>query len=217
MGDFDQDGSLDIFLAGPVRNELWENDGHGESRAATSGAGTLGYKCAVGLAGCRVADLNHDGRPDLCLLHPQGAFTYHFNRGFRCFGEGGELRLQNANGQVACALADFNADGSLDLAVACADGKIRCYYNDSFNKPLLRVGLAAGVPGPVTVSIWQGRTTPQCIGTSSVAAPVKAYFALRSGRECTVKWRLPGEGLRSRELRLPQDLPGNGVEVLLSK
>jgi len=55
-----------------------------------------------------------------------------------------DLRLGDVPGQVACAVADFNGDGSLDLAVALTDGRVRCFYNDSFNKPLLRVGLVAG-------------------------------------------------------------------------
>ena len=50
---------------------------------------------------------------------------YHFNRGFRYFGEEGRLRLTDveaenemAVGQRACAIGDFNRDGYLDLAAA---------------------------------------------------------------------------------------------------
>ncbi len=217
LGDFDQDGSLDIFMAGLRKNELWENDGRAGFRPVAAHAGTLGYKCPVGLSACRAADLNHDGRPDLLLLHPEGAFTYHFNRGFRCFGEEGDLRLPRSAGQIACTVADFNADGSLDLAVAFSDGEVHCFYNDSFNKPLLRVGLAPDLPGPITVSVWQGKTQPLCIGTSSIAGPAKAYFPLRAGRDCTIKWTAPGQSARTREIRLPDDLPGNGVQVLLGR
>jgi hypothetical protein len=160
--------------------------------------------------------LNQDGRPDLCLLHRQGTFTYHFNRGFCCFGEEGDLRLPDAAGQVACAVADFNGDGSLDLAVAFADGAVRCYFNDSFNKPLLRIGLAPGVPGPLTASVWQTiGPAEQCMGTLSIQPGIKSCFAPRGGSSCTVKWFMPGQGMRTRQITLPAELPAGGIEVLI--
>jgi hypothetical protein len=223
LGDFNQDGFLDVFVAGPTRHELWENDGRGGFQAVSQGAGSLGYKVGAGLSGCQVADLNHDGRPDLCLLYARDSFTYHFNRGFRCFGAEGGLSLSDATGvagpaagQKACAVADFNGDGSLDLAVALLNGQVYCYYNDASNKPILRVGLAKGVSGPVTVGVWRGEKSPICSGLAPVhgAAPWTC-FCLPDAGECTLRWRAAGRPERARTLPAPDSLPEGGLEVLL--
>ena len=127
-------------MSGIRRNKLWENDGKGDFRDVIQWAGSLSYRAPPGVSDCRATDLNNDGRPDLCLLYPEGDFMYHFNRGFRCFGEEGALRLNDmeteenmAVGQKACAIGDFNRDGYLDLAVAFCSGEVRCYYSDPVN------------------------------------------------------------------------------------
>jgi hypothetical protein len=225
LGDFNQDGFLDVFLAAAAGHELWENDGHGGFRAVSPWAGSLAYKVGEGLAGCRVADLNHDGRPDLCLLYSRDNFTYHFNRGFRCFGAEGGLALGGAPGapaaaaagQKACAVADFNGDGSLDLAVAFSDGQVYCYYNDACNKPLLRVGLAKGAAGPVTVSLWQGERLPVCVGAAAVhAAAPRACFCLPGPGEYTLRWRAAARPERTQKVRVPDRLPAQGLEAFLA-
>ncbi|MCY3017684.1 MAG: VCBS repeat-containing protein [Planctomycetota bacterium] len=44
LGDFDGDGSLDIFAGGPTGNELWANDGHAGFRAVLAHSGSLSYR-----------------------------------------------------------------------------------------------------------------------------------------------------------------------------
>jgi len=220
LGDFDGDGSLDVFISGPKQNELWENDGTGRFKPVLSMAGSLAYRCAEGASFCCTMDLNHDGRSDLCLLYPNADFTYHFNRGCRCFGEEGELRLQvpegtpPGTGQIACAAADFNADGVLDLVTAFADGQVVCYYNDAFNKPMLRVGLARGLCGPVTFSVWQVEKRAACLGTFT-AAGLPVSVPLRDTRECAIKYSVPGKPGKAQALELPAKFPASGLEVLL--
>ncbi len=221
LGDFNQDGFLDVFLAGAQGNALWENDGRGRFADVIERAGSLTYRARPGATGCLATDLNHDGRPDLCVLYADGDFSYHFNRGFRCFGEEAELRLfdpttgeEPPGGQQACTVADFNADGSLDLAVAFADGRVLCYCNELCDMPGLRVRLRGGIAGPVTVGLWPEGGYPHCAGAYPVAGR-EVYFALPGPGGCEVRWSQPGGPTRSRTVSAAGGLPLTGLELVL--
>jgi hypothetical protein len=216
LGDFNQDGFLDVFVVGEKGNALWENNGKGEFRDVTHAAGSLSYKSPPGVADCLATDLNHDGRTDLCLCYSKSMLLYHFNRGFRCFGEEGELRLsQGEAGQWGAAVADFNGDGSLDLVVALADGRLRCYYNRAFEQPMLRVSLKPKVPAPVTVSVWPSSDSDVSRGMFLVPpSPGWALVALRDKGPVLLKWHVPG-GARQKLVPLPASIPISGVEVVL--
>ena len=196
VGDFDTDGRPDLFVSGGETCELWENAGSGGFRPVIGYAGSLLFKQQPGAADCLATDLNHDGRPDLALLYENGQFLYHFNRGYRCMAEEGQLTLAcelTEHLRPTCAAAgDFNADGSLDLAVAFATGEVVCFLNDLPEPPGLWVRLPRGCTGPVTVSAWQGAPYASCVGTHLVAGHEPTYFPLRRHGPCTLKWRPPG-------------------------
>ena len=223
-GDFDQDGDLDLLLADSVSIELWENDGHARFRKVTPGSGSLAYKAPGGVAACLATDLNHDGAVDICLLYGDGNFMYHFNRGFRCFGEEGGLRLTDVEGaeptpvgQVAAVTGDYNRDGSLDLVVAFADGRVYAYYNELFERPALRVTVDRALPGPLTLSVWQGDPFPVCVGAGTVGglAPSPAVFPLRDRTSCTLRWCHPRGEHRKRTASFSEAAGGPNLEVLI--
>ena len=184
VGDFDQDGLLDIFLAGQEKNTLWENDGKGNFREVLRYSGSPGYKCPVGACGVQALDLNHDGRTDLCLIYEQDDLLYHFNRGFRTFASEAEVRLPGAQtnpgeprvGQRAIAAADFNGDGSCDLAVLLTNGDLICCFNEMTGVPGVRLRLARGMTGPVTVSCWVGDDYSFCSGVACRAGTFSGRF-----------------------------------------
>jgi len=206
LGDFNQDGALDVFLAGPERSTLWENDGKGNFREVLRHAGSLAAKCPPGPSAVLVCDLNHDGRQDLCLAYAGGEFLYHFNRGFRCFGEEREVRLTGPDdaaggprpGLRALAAGDFNGDGSLDLAVMAAGGDLSVYFNQQADIPAFRLRLPKGVTGPVTARLWIGDKSPTCLGAVSVSGSSPAtWVSARYPGPCRIQYRMPGKPQRT--------------------
>ncbi len=220
VGDFDENGSLDVFLVGPQQNTLWENDGKGKFKEVFRFSGSMSYKCPAGASDVQVMDLNHDGRPDMCLIYESSDILYHWSRGFRAFGEEGEVRLpgtetepgQRRLGQKAMAVGDFNGDGSLDLAVMVTNGQLRCYYNERMDMPALRLRLPKGVTGPVTVSCWMGDKHRICTGTTTVDGNARAsYVTARDPGKVTVRYLLPGKG--KREVKVAVDEGAKDVVI----
>ena len=212
LGDFNEDGALDLFVAGSRQNTLWERQPNGAFKNVFRYGGSVSYKCPAGAAEARSMDLNHDGRTDLCLIYPRGDIIYHFNRGFRCFGEEGEVRLPGLEakdagmehrrpGLVAMTVGDYDEAGSQDLVVLLTTGEIYCYLNEGMDAPGARLRLPKGRTGPVTVSCWQGEKSPACIGMAVVSGhSPHAYVAARHPGELTVKWHAPGKGEQRKKV-----------------
>jgi hypothetical protein len=215
LGDFDGDGHLDLCLGDAGHLRLWEDDGHGAFADATAHAGSLSYKAKPAVTCCVAADLNHDGRQDLILGYGDAGFSYHFNRGFRCFGEEGGLHLDEVRdppaeaglGITACTVADFDGNGADDAVVAFSDGSVFCYYNNLFDAAVIRARLAPGVAGPVTVTLWEAGKGGACVGASVVAAPGR-YLGLRKPGAYEARWHGADGRERIRQLNVagPVDL-----------
>jgi hypothetical protein len=67
VGDYDNDGFVDVFLSGVGGNRLFHNEGHGKFRDVTSVAG-LGGAAEWG-ASCAFFDYDNDGRLDLFVCN----------------------------------------------------------------------------------------------------------------------------------------------------
>ncbi len=211
LGDFNGDGAIDLMLAGRRSNRLWENDGKGRFTNVLRRSGSMSYKCPASASGVATMDLNHDGRQDLCFIYPGGAIMYHFNRGYRCFGEEGEVKLPGTErqiGQLPAALAamapgDFDGAASGDLAIMLDSGSILAYMNDQMDMPAVRLRLPKGAAGPVTATVWQGKKFPVCMGAVNVRGHSPgATVSVRFAGLTTVRWVVPGKGVRTKTVEV---------------
>jgi enediyne biosynthesis protein E4 len=143
-GDFDNDGRVDLFVAGVRRNLLYRNRGDGTFEDVTARAGVGSSEWSVGAAWL---DYDNDGLLDLFVVnyvqwassfdqfcgdsgrnirvycHPR-VFEGTTNQLYRNAGEGRFVDVSEAAGfaqhkgkGMAVAVADYNGDGYADLFV----------------------------------------------------------------------------------------------------
>lgn len=120
LGDFNQDGLLDVFFSGnQVSNRLYLNQGNFSFNDITQSAGL--FSEGSWTTGISIADINADGLPDiyLCKSGPPDGKDRHnqlwINNGDSTFTERAEQYGLNFKGlSTHAAFFDYDQDGDLD-------------------------------------------------------------------------------------------------------
>ena len=154
VGDYDNDGLLDLFVAGvgPGEPTLWRSQGGGKfARDQRAGAVFQGAGRA-GVVDANFVDYDNDGRLDLVVAGRRGVFLFH-NEGSGRFVDRTKLlppAVQAAGRDVAgtaIAVSDVDGDGDEDLFVGDSAG-VHLLRNDGGNSSLAMqvqlVGLRTG-------------------------------------------------------------------------
>ena len=114
--DADGDDDLDLFVAAPGGERLFENQGSGGWRDVTAATTLRQGRDAVGAA---AADYDNDGRTDLVVLRREGSALYRNEGGGRFSDATVRARLQTIpSDPSAGAWGDVDHDGDVDLIVS---------------------------------------------------------------------------------------------------
>ncbi|MGO8756510.1 MAG: CRTAC1 family protein [Terracidiphilus sp.] len=168
VGDYDNDGFDDLFVAGFPESHLYHNNGNGTFTDVTKEAGVAGAGWATSAVW---VDLDQDGFLDLVVLRyfkwnfddtfcptPDGKRSYcdpkafpaiaplvYHNDGHGHFEEMGQkLGLAKPGKGLGVAIADYDRDGKIDLFIA-NDGMDEFLYRNKGDGTFEETGLAANV------------------------------------------------------------------------
>lgn len=219
VGDYDLDGSLDLFKTHffDDTHVLYRNDGEGVFDDRTLRAG-LGYETRYVGWGAGMADFGNNGLPDIFLVtgsvYPQVAAEYERYPSatprvlFRNLGDGrfegltGEAgpELAAAHCSRGCAFGDFDNDGDVDVLIVNLNAPptlLRTDVKDGGN--WLKVKLVGTVSnrsaiGATVIAAYDGRRQAQAVLSQSSfhsANDTRLHFGLGAAPAADLEIRWP--------------------------
>ncbi len=150
VGDYDNDGALDIFALHPDGTDggettLWHNAGNGTFTRDRRSVDAFRRLRRVGGGTAAFLDYDNDGWLDLFVAGQRGVFLFHNNRTGRYEDRSGLLpaTLQSGSAAAAITVSDVDADGDQDVFLADSTG-VHLLRNDGGNAGLaMQVQLVA--------------------------------------------------------------------------
>jgi penicillin G amidase len=117
--DYDNDGRLDLFVAGYGENFLFHNEGGGKFRNVAAALGVFGGDDATPSSW---GDYDNDGKPDLYtssyILKPLNEHDHLYRNGGNHFSEVIPWEMLKSGATHGIQWVDFDGDGALDFAMA---------------------------------------------------------------------------------------------------
>jgi GH25 family lysozyme M1 (1,4-beta-N-acetylmuramidase) len=140
FADIDGDGRADVCARGRDGLDCWRSNGHGfGAKIATGLLAGDAWDEARHYGTIRLADVDGDGRADLCARNADGVSCWLANgHGFDHRFDGPALsddgRFAHASGYGTIRMADIDGDGKADLC-ALRGGGIVCFRSDGDGFP----------------------------------------------------------------------------------
>lgn len=136
-GDYDNDGALDLFVAGGAggQHTLYRNRGDGTFAPDLRSRGALRALEAVAGHDAAFFDFDNDGFLDLLFVGEapaagaRGLFLFH-NDGTGRFEDRSSVLPADLGSGRRAVVTDFGDDGDLDILLMTAEGHVRLLRND---------------------------------------------------------------------------------------
>ncbi|MCH8209172.1 MAG: VCBS repeat-containing protein, partial [Nitrospinae bacterium] len=140
VGDYDNDGDLDIYVSNFGENELFQNDGSG---IFTDVAASAAVNNSLNSLGVSFGDFDNDGDLDIYVVNDNGANALYINNGSGIFGDSSATAgVGDATGAgQGTALGDIDNDGDLDIYVTNFAEPNVLFVNDGNSNHYLNVKL----------------------------------------------------------------------------
>ena len=137
VGDYDNDGDIDLFIAtdGETSHQLYRNRGDGTFTPDTRSEEAIDAAKGVGGSDTHFLDYDNDGFLDLWLIGTpkegdgRGVFLFR-NDGTGRFSNASNILPKTIQSGVDSTVGDYDNDGDLDLFLIDSDGKAVTLRNE---------------------------------------------------------------------------------------